>query len=230
MAIRPIFVPDEEKPPFVQEVNLEFTWHPGFALSQMQKSIASLHAAARDYGIDPILEISSRSLQRIGVELSAFNLMFKTKDGWAMSVECAFQGSKVFERGGPYDNLFNASSREAKKDDRLRSSGALLRFDFLGEDFPTKPLTAFYDWLYLNALFQNQSLAEQLLRYKGFTDIAFNPNKSINCQARAAALFVALKKKGEIEKVIKDKKYYLELVGGKPGSFKKQLPSQLIML
>ena len=64
---------------------------------------------------------------------------------------------------------------------------------------PLIPRTAFYDWLYINALMENADLAEQVMEYDAFTDIEFNPNKSINCQARAAALFVAMKKLGRLE-------------------------------
>mgnify|MGYP000713558639 CR=1 FL=1 len=222
MAIRPVFVPNENKPPFVEVVQVEFTWHAGFARSQAQKSIQSLHLAAKAKGIFPVLEISSKAFSPLGVRLSAFNLMFKTANGRVMSVESAFQGSKVFELGGPYTDLYPMPGRQAKKDIRLQKSGTLIGFNFLGEDFPTQPLTAFYDWLYLNALYQNEPLARQLLDYKGFTDIAFNPQKSLNCQARAAALYVALRRRGEIEKVIQSKDYYLELVKEERSPSKKK--------
>jgi hypothetical protein len=228
MATRPVFVPDYAQPPFVKEVMVDFTWYSGFAKSQAQKSISSLHLEAKRQGIEPILEISSKSTQRLGMDLSAFNLMIKVEGHQGMSVECAFQGSKVFEGGGPFSDLYTVSSREAKKDDRIRNSGDLIRFNFLGEDFPTKPLTAFYDWLYLKALSQNGTLASQLLRYNGFTDIAFNPEKSINCQARSAALFVALSQIGEIDEIVKDKRYYLELITQKSKpTVTRQKPGQL---
>ena len=46
MAKRPIFTPNFSGFPHVNTVDIEFKWHPGFAKSQLQKSIASLHAAA----------------------------------------------------------------------------------------------------------------------------------------------------------------------------------------
>lgn len=64
---------------------------------------------------------------------------------------------------------------------------------------PLNPKTIFYDWLYINAVLENPLLAAELLKYNAFTDIEFNPEKSINCQAKAAALFVALSRKGKIE-------------------------------
>lgn len=187
MARRPIFLPYSSSP-YVEEKNIEFQWYPGFAKSQAQKSIKSLHERS---GISPILEISGKSTERLGVSLSAFNLSIRIKNT-SMPVECAYQGSKVFKKGGPYTDLYSRSSREAKTDPRLRNSGELIAFKFCGEDFPIKPQTGFYNWLYIQALGQNQNLARELENFQGFSDIAFNPKRSINCQARAAALFVSL--------------------------------------
>lgn len=64
---------------------------------------------------------------------------------------------------------------------------------------PLNPKTIFYDWLYINAALENPLLAAERLKYNAFTDIEFNPEKSINCQAKAAALFVALSRQGKIE-------------------------------
>jgi hypothetical protein len=140
MARRPVFHPVLSGSPFVQEVILDFDWHPGFAKSQAQKSIASLHAAALDRGLGPVLEISSKSDTALGVALSAFNLMLRLGNR-TMSVEVAFQGSKVFEHGGAFHDLYSASSRDAKTDERIRSSGQLVGFNLLGEDWPIKPQT-----------------------------------------------------------------------------------------
>ena len=52
----------------------------------------------------------------------------------------------------------------------------------------------FYDFLYINALISNPDLCERVMGYDTFTDIEFNPKKSLNCQARAMAIFVILKK------------------------------------
>lgn len=62
-------------------------------------------------------------------------------------------------------------------------------------------MTAFYDWLYLNALLEHPDLAEPLLRYDGFTDIEFNPEKSLSTQTRSAAMYVALARAGLLDKV-----------------------------
>ncbi|MCG9127838.1 hypothetical protein JT359_09605 [Candidatus Poribacteria bacterium] len=216
MANRPIFTPDFNGYPYVVSMDIDFKWYPGFAKSQMQKSIVSLHEAAEQQGIQPILEISRKSTSRLGVSLSAFNLLLETPSGQEMSVECAYQGSKVFEDGGPYHDLYQMSSRDAKTDERLKNSGELIGFNFCGEDFPIEPKTVFYDWLYITGLYQNKKdLIQELDSFQGFSDIVFNPNRSLNCQARAAALFVSLSKNDLIDKqMFSDIDYYLTVLTG----------------
>lgn len=210
MAQRPVFVPNTAGYPFVREVPIEFTWFPGMAISQAQKSITSLHEAAEKRGFNRLLEISSKSKDPLGIALSAFNLMLNA-NRTTMSVECAFQGSKIFENGGPYRDLYRVTSREAKKDERIRNSGSIIEFNFMGKIFPTIPITLFYDWLYISALRQNPKLAVHLSEFDGFTDIAFNPQKSWNCQARAAAMYVALNQSGKLDDAVSDIGYYLSL-------------------
>lgn len=159
-----------------------------------------------------ILEISSMSEDELGVRLSAFNLMIKTKNGREFSVESAFQASKVFEKGGPYKDLLGVSSREAKRDERLKNSGRIIAFLIDGKEFETEPKTYFYNWLYINTLHLHNELTEQLLEYDAFTDIAFNPQKSINCQAEAAAIYVSLVKQGLLGEALKGKKQFKEIV------------------
>ena len=224
MASRPIFVPRPDGPPYVSEVSVAFRWYPGLAKAQAQKSIRSLHLAASEKGIIPVLEISSKSTDALGVALSAFNLAI-TVGGIETSVECAFQGSKVFRNGGPYTDLYRSSSKEAKTDRRLKESGELVAFRLFDVSFPTEPKTAFYDWLYITALTQNPALASRLVRFQGFSDIAFNPERSVNCQARSAALFVGLTRTADvdIERIAGDFDYYLRLVTASPGDSASQL-------
>lgn len=193
---------------------LEFSWHPGMAKSQKQKSIKELHATASACGISPVLEISSKSEELLGVALSAFNLLITTKKrNLVFSVETAFQGSKIFERGGPYKDLIGLESHAAKKDIRLKESGNLVGFEFFGEKFPLIPRTYFYDWIYINALQQNDELAVQITRYQGFSDIEFNPNRSINCQAYSAALYLSLLRNEMLSEALTTPKRFLEITG-----------------
>ena len=217
MANRPVFVPGRSKTAFVAEIPIEFKWYAGMAVSQKQKSIMSLHNAVRGrLPASRILEISSKSPEAIGVRLSAFNLLLPL-DGRTVSVEVAFQSGKMFERGGPYSDLLDKPSREAKGDLRLRESGRLIGFNFGGETWPTEPRTAFYDWIYLQALKANPGLASQLASYEAFTDIEFNPEKSLNCQARSAALYLSLSQAGLLDEALATKGSYLRILGGGAG-------------
>lgn len=216
MAERPIFIPEATGPLLVRTHHLSFQWSPGMALSQAQKSITALHEKARErLGVNAVLEISSKSKDPIGVRLSAFNLMIRTvRYEREFSLECAYQASKVFERGGPYLDLLNVKSIEAKRDPRLVESGRLVKFRFFGTDWDLTPRTAFYDWLYMNALHKQPELAHAVMQYRAFSDIAFNPERSINCQAYSAALYVSLSLRGLLnEDFLKDKDRYLQLIG-----------------
>lgn len=203
MAQRPIYIPQFENNILVKTEMVEFTYHSGFAVVQKQKSIEELHKSSQErFGLERILEVSSKSKQDLGVALSAFNLMITDKPKKeTYSVECAFQSSKVFENGGPYTDLLNATSRQAKKDERLKNSGKLIGFKFRSTEWQLNPLTAFYDWLYVNALNQNNQFHDELMQYQAFTDIEFNPKKSINCQAYSIAMFVALAKRNLLEDI-----------------------------
>jgi type I restriction enzyme M protein len=117
-------------------------------------------------------------------------------------VESLFQGSKVFGGGGPYTDLYLRAAHEAKRDPRVRESGELLAFEYEGRRWPLEPKTLFYDWLYLQGVAMRPELWPEILKHDGFTDIEFNPARSINCQARSAALFVALRREGCWESVM----------------------------
>ena len=163
-----------------------FEWYSGFAVSQKQKSVKSLHNAIikADSNAKP-LEISTKSTESIGIKLSAFNLKINN-----YTLENIFQSAKVFENGGPYLDLLDVSPKEAKRDERLHKSGSLKAFRYQNEDFPLIPQTVFYDFIYITAIKQSFTIDEvdAILSYNYFTDIEFNPTKSINTQARAVAM------------------------------------------
>lgn len=163
-----------------------FEWFPGFAISQKQKSIESLHNAILKTDLEgKPLEISTKSKNAIGKKLSAFNLKLNNH-----TLENVFQGAKVFENGGPYTDLLNMLPKEAKRDTRLRNSGKLIAFRYQNENFPLIPKTVFYDFIYIAAVKNSLSTQEinTILNYNYFTDIEFNHTKSINTQARTVAI------------------------------------------
>src|SRR6266852_169345 len=125
MAERPIFVPSPDSPELVKEIFCELEWNPGFAPIQKEKNIAALHASAAKRGFSPLLEVSTKSDSPLGRHLSAFNLKVRTWKSGEIPMECAFQGSKVFERGGPYTDLYMAAdAKDARRDTRLQVSGS----------------------------------------------------------------------------------------------------------
>jgi hypothetical protein len=130
--------------------------------------------------------------------MSAFYMTVPTQCCGRIKLELAYQGSKVLERGGPFTDLYRKNEQEigrAKRDPRLQESGRLIGFSFEGTDFALEPKAAFYDWLYCSFLWDHREWARKLYVYAGFTDIEFNPRRSINCQARSAALFLSLMKR-----------------------------------
>ena len=194
MAVRAVFQAHGTEQDRVTISMIEFEWHPGFSIKQKQLSILALHSAAHKLGMPAIMEVSRKSTEEVGRKLSAFELSFTTKlKQNSYVVENAFQGSKVFAQGGPYRDLYSVSPMQAKKDTRLRSSGELLEFEFLGTKWNISPSTAFYDWLYINALSQNAELADSITQYSAFSDIEFNHLYSKNCQAHSIALFQSLR-------------------------------------
>lgn len=227
MAIRPVFIPTTTPNVGVKELMLDFNWHSGMAKAQKQKSIRSLHEAAKQKEYFPILEISSKSEDELGVQLSAFNLCITTKlKNTVFTVETAFQGSKIFERGGPYKDLIGMDSRVAKKDIRLKESGNLIGFEFFGTKFPLMPRTYFYDWVYINALQQNSELTTLVKTYAGFSDIEFNPERSINCQAHSAALYLSLCLNNQLDTALISPENFLDVTKAQYAQQKRNVAVQ----
>lgn len=211
MANRPVFEVSKTRDLF-KEVSVDFHFYNGFSLSQKAKSVQSLHDAYKEHSLLKVLEVSTKSDTKLGWSLSAFNLQVDFDDT-TISLECAFQGSKVFENGVQFDDLYYVESIQAKKDNRIKTSGNLIGFNFEGQEWALEPKTAFYDWMYINALYSNhRDIIDELIQYEAFTDIEFNPKKSINCQARTCAILVSLVKQGTLEKAMLSPESFKEVV------------------
>lgn len=210
MAERLIFLASiNNDEPYYKEELVDFNYFSGFAISQKQKSIRSLHknAVAKHQG-RKILEVSTKSEDPIGVRLSAFNLRFVDDDtGQTFPLENVFQSSKVYEKGGPYRDMLFLAPQEAKNDTRHHTSGALIGFNWKSWDCPLEPKSMFYDWIYCKALHDDELLMNKVMSagYSMFTDIEFNHKKSINCQARAMAIFTSLYNRGQLADFLNDK-------------------------
>lgn len=204
MAHRPVFYVKDKH---VLRENIDFTWYSGFALTQKQKCIRSLHESIREWNpsLNP-LEISTKSESALGRSLSAFNLRL---DGTYL--ENVFQSSKIFENGGPYKDLLQVSPKDAKHDERLQNSGKLIAFAYAGKRFPLEPKTVFYDYIYLKAVLYSKINCNELVKYNGFTDIEFHPNRSINTQARSVSiLLLLLQEDKDIDTIIADPEKFID--------------------
>ena len=187
MAVRPIFIStgDIEKPFLVEDIS--FQWVKGMSYSQKCKRRDSLSSEiAKLYDIKRWLEISTKSDKEIGVKLSAKNLVLNTSTG-CNTVENIYQSAKVLE------------------------NGKITSFRYNNCIFENEPTGMFYDYIYIYAILQNSDLVNQFVQYDIFSDIEFNPKKSINTQARAAAIFKTLYDKHSLG-IVKNqddfKKYY----------------------
>ena len=118
MAERPVLIPAPDTAELVREVFVPLRWSPGFAAVQKEKNIRALHEAAAAAGICNVLEVSTKSGSKRGQHLSAFYLKVQDERFGEMPLESVFQGSKVFERGGPFTDLYSADPRTAKGDRR----------------------------------------------------------------------------------------------------------------
>jgi hypothetical protein len=203
MASRLCFISTPvESSSLFQEIEVDFDYFPGFSLSQKQKSVDSLHCSinAAFPGLK-LLEVSTKSKNSLGNMLSAFHLKLSHPVcGNEYPLENVFQSSKLFENGKQYLDLLNIHPGKAKKDLRLRNSGKLVGFRFNDIEWPLDPPSMFYDWLYIEAVRNKEDLLNELKEYDAFTDIEFNHHKSLNCQARSAAVVVSLLRKSMLKK------------------------------
>lgn len=213
MANRPIFVPTNNIEELFKEVDIDFKYFNGFAISQKSKCINSLHESAEEQGYKKILEVSTKSSEKLGSRLSAFNLMLETDDYGSISIESAFQGSKVFENGGPYNDIYEKDSLSAKRDERIKTSGSLQCFEFENKIWELEPKSAFYDWIYIKALYPHiEYIKERITQYDAFSDIEFNPKKSINCQARTCAILASLINLGLLDEALESPSSFNKIV------------------
>ena len=217
MASRTVFVPLDTAP-YYMEVPTIFTWLENSNTDRdiLRKSMVNLHTAAGgNHGIHNILEASTAANTPLGKQLSAFNLEFDTPSKRKITVEACYQGSKVFENGGAYHDLYDKTALQAKRDPRLKKSGKVIGFNFFGEMFPIQPATYFFNWLYTNTLVRhNSNLVEQVVKHNGFTDMYYSERYGVNCQARALAIVAGLHKAGLVDGYLRDRAKFLGYMKG----------------
>jgi type I restriction enzyme M protein len=196
----------------VTRKEIEFEWVGGFARSQKIKRLTKFREKLSDATQTKHLEVSSGSDNEFGKQLSAFNIRYSAGELMGYTVESVYQGSKIFSFGGPYQELYDKPSIVAKKDSRIRSSEPLIGFRLLEDEWPILPPTGFYNYLYFLALIQNSELISRASKFEYFSDMEFNHEKAVSCQAESLAIFFALYRVNLAEEILQDKSDFLNTI------------------
>nr|WP_228724584.1 hypothetical protein [Psychrobacter sp. KCTC 72983] len=115
---KPVFMPRVNSDNLAKTYMVRFERHVGFATRQKKKSINDMHQVIRKkYGFKHVLELSSKSGEKLSFLLNPSSLQLVSNDDQTYSVENAFYASKVFQQGGPYTDLLKAAPRQARKDE-----------------------------------------------------------------------------------------------------------------
>lgn len=217
MVARILYVPTRgEAGKLVEEITVEFPWQGWQTPEQKRANVETLHAGAKALGVTPVLEISTKSPQSLGQRLSPFNLRCGVTVNGRMletSFESLWNGSKVFEKGGPFPELFELAPWESLKDPRnsRRVNGKILGVHLEEKKYPH---LAGYDFLYISAA--HPVLTEKdwqtLFNFGGFTEVTLNPDHADTCQAGSVALMVELKRRGLLERVLESFEMFEDLV------------------
>ncbi len=206
MAIRRVYYLEKNK---VKYFDFNIKWNFGSSIQQKQKNVENLHyIISSNFCVpkDRILEVSTKSKLEIGVVLSSFNLKAKLGDNF-YPVECVYQSSKVFKNIlGEYQimDALLMSPYQAKARLSMEKHENLCKFRCENKEFPLEPKNMFYDWVYINALKEIPNLMDELKEFDYFTDIEFNPQKSISCQARTLVLYIWLVRNKKLDEYLKN--------------------------
>lgn len=215
MAIRRVYYLANNKVDFF---DFEIKWKSGFGKKSRIENINMLHSKiASTFNVSPdrILEVSTNSENTLGRKLSSFNLELEV-NGNKYKVESAYQSSKKFETLlgiKSFSEYIKEKPGIIKSKIRGMDPKTLIGFNFLGVSYNLNPKYMFYDWLYVRAIHQQPNMFNKLFDYDYFTDIEFNPEKSINCQARSVVLYIWLMKKSRVDEYIMSPgKFYANLI------------------
>lgn len=63
-------------------------------------------------------------------------------------------------------------------------------------------------------MIQHKDLCAQLGEFRAFTDIEFNPDRSINCQAEAVAIYCGLSRSGMLDRALASFDQFVSTVWG----------------
>lgn len=202
MAKRLYFIPKRSFQGLIVEKIVDFTEVRGDKESSVVKTMENMHHVIRANETGgKILEVSPYG-SNIGQMLTPWQLTLKTKSGVSYPVAAIYESSKVFERGGPYEDLKDKNQDELQKDERLTQSGDLMGYHFEEEAFTTTPRHKFFDYLYIRALKDREDLQEELLKADIVTDVTYQMNAMHLSPARSVSYFISLYRENLLDKVL----------------------------
>lgn len=203
MQQKAVFVAEERFPYFYTVlVPLDIPQTTPGIKSMRKSKVQSLHERFRHiYPEKKVLEVSSASEHELGRMIRSEILEKKIPSlDIKAPVSNVYRGSCVFERGGPYPEMYEMSVQKAKSESCMKNAGSPVHYLYEGKTYPKRPRAAFYYWLYINALIENKELAGQVVEYDAFSDIGSSPGKKPFGAARGAAVFTALSRMGLLDK------------------------------
>jgi len=214
MATRPVFVPDTDpdQPQLVHVHEIDFQWLPGRSQEQKKENIAKLHAAAKSHNLSPLLEVSADSDHSLGYQVCDANLAVEDDRSYLVPLMAAYHGSKVFNGGGPFTDLYLKHGDDITGDERLKTSGNQIGFRFMGLEWGKRSETLFYDWLTIHAINRYRKLSTGIPHFNGFTEIDCPSGGEKVCHARSCAYYVALVAKNLLDEVLDDQDRFLEIM------------------
>ena len=138
------------------------------------------------------LEISSRSRDPLGRDLSAMNLP-AAGDPRRRPVEAVYQAAKCYGGGGPDAPGCDSGYAAKRRDRERRRDGPLAAFEHEGRRWPTETGSAFYDWLWTRSAIERWGIGvvDRLREYGAFSD-QFHHAGALACQAKTAAVVAGM--------------------------------------
>ena len=170
-------------------------------------------AYAKKYKADKVLEISSKSPQRLGSELRGSRLMLTTPYNEISSVDRIYLSSQKFSYGGPFHSFLQLKEADIYQTLAAIKLGKLQRFEYGNLRWPAQEARLFYNWLYLKALYEKEGGYEDVLNYNAFSDVQANEWDPFSySQAQSAALFVLLHEHQLLHQAMKSPNHFRNIV------------------
>ena len=192
MAERPVFEVTTKGNAFVKYHSIQFSWN---SRNNGDETISDAFInRARKRFSNEVLDLSSNSKNELSKRISARHLTIQKND----------EEEKVID-------IFNKSRLEVEEEkEGGRFKVQQNAYEYEGEHWPSWPRSAFYDFLCVQALNQQEDVHEELLEYQLFSDLRSVAGMKNIYHAGSVALFVSLKKRNLLETALTSKQDFLK--------------------